>query len=566
MIINNEKHIALLKKELLCRILDWEKTLNQYAAKLWKSKSLLLCYYAGFDEARGNILLKFKNAINLPPRKNEYFTCFLSEYQNEKVENWGGLKYKDLREKRLVQFEAKIQFIKYDEGISLVGVSGVNEEQVKDFKKDKLIFLGPTDPPLLYLQDLIEHLESINPANDSILSLNTHNDNWNPLPLKADEDIVAKLQTDLVEHNLSIIQGPPGTGKTYRVASFIKTVVQNGYSVMVTAMTNRALIEVLEKEQMNTLLASGSVFKTNISAAESRNKKLTGLNPLKSIGTDKPQALFTTYYTMSNIALNTLKAKHFDYVIIEEASQAYLSTISLARKVGKKCIVVGDKEQLPPIFHKTYFEKEPNNYYWMVNGLSAISNKLSNKAQYILKDSFRLSPSAVNNTNAFYNNILTSKSSISFPISINENYFNKNGGIKLKVIDYKARTDLNSSLKTTLIQSINAIHKYDQNASIAILAFNRDTIRILTNFIFQRFKNEEFSILVDTIDRIQGLTVDFTIFTIPFEAFGGALDLKRFNVATSRAKKGTLIIADNNILQFVKTDKKLINYFNSIKS
>jgi len=56
--------------------------------------------------------------------------------------------------------------------------------------------------------------------------------------------------------------------------------------------------------------------------------------------------------------------------------------------------------------------------------------------------------------------------------------------------------------------------------------------------------------LVETIDRIQGLTTDFTIFFIPTESIPFALQANRFNVATSRAKLCTLIITDENITSF----------------
>ncbi|WP_332912655.1 hypothetical protein [Algoriphagus boritolerans] len=56
--------------------------------------------------------------------------------------------------------------------------------------------------------------------------------------------------------------------------------------------------------------------------------------------------------------------------------------------------------------------------------------------------------------------------------------------------------------------------------------------------------------MVETIDRIQGLTTDFCIFFIPTESIPFALQANRFNVATSRAKLSTVIITDENIHSF----------------
>lgn len=45
--------------------------------------------------------------------------------------------------------------------------------------------------------------------------------------------------------------------------------------------------------------------------------------------------LLSTYYVMSQIASKAMIDDHFDYIIIEEASQAFLATIALAKKLGK---------------------------------------------------------------------------------------------------------------------------------------------------------------------------------------------------------------------------------------
>jgi rRNA-processing protein FCF1 len=82
-----------------------------------------------------------------------------------------------------------------------------------------------------------------------------------------------------------------------------------------------------------------------------------------------------------------------------------------------------------------------------------------------------------------------------------------------------------------------------------VLAFNRDSVRFLQKEIYSKCANTE-NVLVETIDRIQGLTTDFTIFFIPTESIPFALQVNRFNVATSRAKLCTLIITDENVTSF----------------
>ena len=57
------------------------------------------------------------------------------------------------------------------------------------------------------------------------------------------------------------------------------------------------------------------------------------------------------------------------------------------------------------------------------------------------------------------------------------------------------------------------------------------------------------NIRIETVDRVQGLTVDYCIFFIPNASLRYSLENELFNVATSRAKFNTIIVADNSILK-----------------
>src|SRR5690606_12346333 len=98
-------------------------------------------------------------------------------------------------------------------------------------------------------------------------------------------------------------------------------------------------------------------------------------------------------------------------------------------------------------------------------------------------------------------------------------------------------------------RQIDQIKQLNNKAEIAVLAFHKDTIRFLQKEIYSKCVNTE-NILVETIDRIQGLTTDFCIFFVPIESVPFSLQANRFNVATSRAKLCTLIVSDENIASF----------------
>ena len=554
MIINNNKHISLIQDELIYQTNEFEKLLKKQAAKMFVDKQLYLCRYQGYDEARGNIIVKFDHKICFAPRKNETLQCFASSIQDDNVKNWGGLTYENLRTNIATQFECRTVFFTYENDQTIVGLSGVKVEDVGKYERNALVFLAPTDPPLQYIMNLVDFLKQVKPDTNELLELDIENPTWKPQPLIIDEGFVSKLQTDFLENDTIIIQGPPGTGKTYLMALLCGALLKSDFRILVSALTNRALIELAEKEHLKSALEQGKVFKSALTADESKNKKTKGLQSFKSLSKQRPPLLLTTYYIMSQIATKAVVDEHFDYIIIEEASQAFLSTIALAKKLGKKCIIIGDIKQLEPIFHKEYAPEDTNNYHWMICGLKAISFYLPNAKQYILTESYRLTENSIKGTNLFYGDVLKSKSDVKLPLdfsnfSILEKYLNNYGGSSMIRFKLPAGRLPSNDCSIFIVKLIDEIKRFNTKAEIAVLAFHKDSIRLLQTKIFAKCVNTE-NVLVETIDRIQGLTTDFCIFFVPTESVPFALQANRFNVATSRAKLCTLIISDETISSF----------------
>ena len=95
---------------------------------------------------------------------------------------------------------------------------------------------------------------------------------------------------------------------------------------------------------------------------------------------------------------------------------------------------------------------------------------------------------------------------------------------------------------------IDSMIKNFPDRNIAIMTPFRDTVKELQ----KRFLSSdvELDITIETIDRIQGMTVDYAILYIPGRNPGFALEERRFNVATSRSLSTTLIISDMPLGQF----------------
>jgi DNA replication ATP-dependent helicase Dna2 len=565
--INQTKHLNLLQAELDYQTFEFEKLLTKQAAKMFIDKQLYICRYQGYDEARGNIILRFDTSICSAPRKNENLHCFISKFQEYNVRQWGAITYKDLRSECFSQFEAKTVFFNYENDHTIVGVSGIKEHDVTKFDRNTLVFLGPTDPPLKYLINLVDFVKTTKHENHPYLNITLENSNWNPISLNPDNALL-DIQAALIENDTVIIQGPPGTGKTYLMAQICDAFLRANYRVMVTALTNRALIELAEKEHLKNALNEGQIFKTSLTADEQKNKKIIGIKPLKNLKEQKPPLLLSTYFVMSQIATKTIGEDHFDYIIVEEASQAFLSTIALAKTLGKKCIIIGDICQLEPIIQKEYPQEDPNNYYMMVCGLKALSNYYSKSQNFILTDSFRLTANAVKTTNVFYKGRLLSKSDAILPIQFRENslsskYLNYNGGTTLKKIKMDNGLLPSKECFQLITNIIKELSEINSKSEIAILAFNRETVRALQTHVLKTIQFND-SIIIETIDRIQGMTVDYCFFIIPQESIPFSIHPNRLNVATSRARLCTLILADEQINHFIALNTDVKEFFNRI--
>jgi len=107
---------------------------------------------------------------------------------------------------------------------------------------------------------------------------------------------------------------------------------------------------------------------------------------------------------------------------------------------------------------------------------------------------------------------------------------------------------------------VNTMENYFPQRSLAIITPFRDTVKELQ----KRFSiaDIDLDITIETIDRIQGMTVDYAILYIPGRNPGFALEERRFNVATSRSLSTTLIISDMPLGQLHSVPPSVIKFIN----
>jgi rRNA-processing protein FCF1/DNA polymerase III delta prime subunit len=510
-------------------------------------------------QPNGIAIFKVRNSDNMP-RKNSFWTASFLIGEMGSFKHWGDNTWANLRKNyQRTYSDALCAWIQKSEeqDFCIIGIKNLSTDFADLLEKEKpIIAFGPQEPPLKYLLNLIDIVrDSTNLDLQKILDYSEPSPQWNPRRIAAKEDFTTILLNDLESNNNVVVQGPPGTGKTYRMAQLAAKLLKENKSVLVTALTNQALIELAKKDNIKQFLANGAVYKTSLTVDES--KEIPSLRPVKEnlCYSSNGHLTLATFYLSSGWALE-MQDKPFDYVIVDEASQAVLPMLAASTKLGKKVIWIGDQNQLSPIIMTN--EDIINKYQWspIVKGFETICHQFTFNS-YMLCDSFRLTQRGADSTGFFYDNQLRSvaeEQTIPSKFSL----LNPKGGPVFVGLDLQVGDKAPLNALESIFDYIRKIISETPKAEIAILSKFRETVRQLQKYFVLNWtltKDLPDNLRIETVDRVQGLTVDYCIFFIPNASIRYSLDNKLFNVATSRAKYNTIIVSDNALLKQNMTEE-----------
>lgn len=549
---NRTDYIKFLETEYNNQMDSFGRLINTKAHTLKERGEIFVALFQKVDD-NGRAIFKVRVSDNMP-RKNSFWTASILGEGMDKFKNWGELSWADLREKYQIDYsEVSCVWIgKSDKpDFCLVGIKGLGVEFVKKLKESSpAVAFGPQDPPLKYLLNLMGIVKD--PSNQlvsNILDLEfAATSDWNPTLIDYKQDLNAIIRDEFKMNNCLVIQGPPGTGKTYRMAKLAASLLNENASVLVTALTNQALKEVALKDDLKDFLKSGKVSKSSLTIDDV--KEVKGLMPIveNECNATAGHLSLATFYVASEWA-NLLENVPFDFVIMDEASQAFLPMIAATIKLGKKIIWVGDQAQLCPIVTITDEFISDNNWWPMVSGFKTLCDNLSFPA-YMLSDTFRLSKRGAEFTGSFYDGKLISVSNKQYePLSLP--YLNQAGGpvlidLELPLGDKKPKIAVSKIWECT-----SSIMAKNPKARIAILSKFKVAVKEIQKYFVLNLNKSELpeNIIIETVDRVQGLTVDYCIFFIPNASIQYSLASDLFNVATSRAIYSTIIVADKQLIK-----------------
>jgi DNA replication ATP-dependent helicase Dna2 len=557
--LSKENQIKFYQEEIKKIIDDYKSYLDSKCIDLINKVELFIGNFEYVDTNRNQVVFSFdkdklpKTKIPLTASKpissdilaSNFKSITYNAYRNKYVKGYTecyGVYYQKLNGK-------------YNVGFSNFDIEFLNSLSIGD----KIVF-GISDPPLKYYFNLIQITknEIKSKVVDDVILSNYHLNDFKPIHIDDSLELIDKYKTNLHSNDTIIIQGPPGTGKTFFISRLLSLLSEEKKSVMVATLANRSLIELSKKYFEIKDAKKGVVFKSNLTLEET--KEVKELKPIpKNFLPSEGNILLTTFYKMSVVAAENISSPIYDYVIVEEASQCFLGTIAAARLLGKKVILVGDPLQLPPIVNQVNPSKISVDIDLMQESFTYYASTI-NCPKFRLTTTYRFSENACLQINTFYENSLKSKSDIQKGNEIfskTPSLYNNKGGCSLFYYD---STNLRS-IYGLLLAQINHLLQINPKFEIAILSSTKKGVKLLRDNLLHKFNDKQDQILINTVDSVQGLTIDFC-FYFAFSDGSPAFSFKlnRFNVATSRSRYCTLILLDE-VYKVVQPYKGLVAEF-----
>ena len=352
-----------------------------------------------------------------------------------------------------------------------------------------------------------------------------------------------------------LIQGPPGTGKTFVLAHLARMLVADGYRVLVTALTHRAINNALNKTyQLDPALplckigqegAARDLLPNNFrnfaeaDFAHSESGYIVGATPFA-----------TRTQRLSNV--------EFDVVIFDEASQITLPLAIMGMLAGERYIFIGDDRQLPPVVSSGVTEIGRTSIFGYLNGRGY---ETMLEITYRLNDKLNAWPSKT-----FYDGRLRPTPEVGARrlefISVSDPW-----GFALApehpavYLDLGHRNATVRSVKEAevvveLIQSLlrSGLHP----TQIGVIAPFRAQGRTIRKLLRQVMPSDEAlkELVVDTVERMQGQEREVMIvsMTTSNPSFAGRLakfyfQPERLNVSITRPRTKLILVGSRHVLK-----------------
>jgi len=422
----------------------------------------------------------------------------------------------------------------------------------------------------------------------------------------------AAVQKILAAVDVAIIHGPPGTGKTTTLVQAVKALhARDGKQLLVVAPSNTAVdllterlhdaglnvlrvgnpVRVSEhlsaltldgkmalhpamkdikrlKKQANEFRTMAHKYKRNFGRAEREQRKALFdeahriMKDVESTEQYISKDLFAKadVITATLIGANHYSVRHLRYetVVIDEAGQALEPACWVPILKARKLILAGDHLQLPPTIKSDEAARAGL-------GTTLLEKCVEHhpEAVVMLEEQYRMNELIMGySSETFYDNNLKAAPAVTSQRLMPEEepltYIDTAGcGYEEKIegtsISNPEEAAFTLKQLTALVGRIHAA-KPTQYPSIGVISPYRRQVQLLAELLdsYPELKAYPGSLVVNTIDSFQGQERDVIVISMARSNSEGAIgflaDIRRMNVAMTRARKKLLVIGDGATL------------------
>jgi ATP-dependent RNA/DNA helicase IGHMBP2 len=436
------------------------------------------------------------------------------------------------------------------------------------------------------------------------------------------------VQKIIQANELAIVHGPPGTGKTTTLIQAIKGLLANGAKkILVTAPSNTAVDVVSEKlhaqgvnvvrignpirvsETLQTLTMDSKIaehettnnikklkkqanefkdmahkYKRSFGKAEREQRKalfdeaykiMKDVEAMEKYITDdvlhKAQVITATLVGSNHFSVRHMQ---YDVVIIDEAGQALEPACWIPILKTQKLILAGDHCQLPPTIKSQDAAKKG-----LEKTLLEKCVELHPNAVTLLQEQYRMHEHIMQySSNVFYNNQLIANNAVQKHLLFaNDTPFTFIDTAGCGFEETVNGTQINNAEEASLLYKhlVNYIATLQENKlqsapSIAIISPYKQQIITLQEYLqhVPELQAHLANIKVNTIDSFQGQEKDIIYISLvrsnDAQTIGFLSDIRRMNVAMTRARKKLVIVGDSSTLSAHPFYENLVSYAQEI--
>ncbi len=423
-------------------------------------------------------------------------------------------------------------------------------------------------------------------------------DNINLVYDKTDSDLNPAQRSAVIKSVCSkdyyLLQGPPGTGKTKTIAAIITELVKRKQRVILSALTNRAvdnvLLRLIQDHGFDDFLRVGGVARVDprlhnhllsVKAANYTVEQIRGLK--KEIAAAGVIAATTASVSVSFI----FDGINFDAAVIDEASQIPEPIVLAALTKAGKFIMVGDLHQLGPVIRSDC--AMPDEEKSVIPGVTGLDKTLFQRlwefnstrddieddnnpcgsldTQYRMNEEIIRFPSG-----KFYGGILKTHESVATgKITVNQSnelYDILDPDAPVVFIDVQGSSELRENkAEAELVAKIvsGLVSENITGSGIGVISPFKAQCALIRRMI-EPF-NKDNGILVDTVERFQGSERDIIITSFVVGDAGGLKFLeendalnRKLNVTITRACKKLILVGNRRILTKDAVYAELISF------